>query len=174
MKKHFISVEEEQCQIAVGQEWIFTRIIIMWRIISFALTICHGQESLLGCVEAVRATSGVPDTQVLKEYHRSWSFIISSNFKYICVSNWMLSEMGTWLTECQHCLTGEFSFVGDHRTERWNGPAQFLNVDEVSHVCQFCRTFLYVHCTTRHIAVLKAKQSCSVSCSSLATDCSHL
>ena len=30
--------------------------------------------------------------------------------------------------------TGEYSFVGDHRTERWNGPAQFLNVDEVSHI----------------------------------------
>ena len=30
------------------------------------------------------------------------------------------------------CPTGEYSFVGDHRTERWNGPAQFLDVEEVS------------------------------------------
>ena len=27
-------------------------------------------------------------------------------------------------------MPGEYSFVGDHRTERWNGPAQFLDVNE--------------------------------------------
>ena len=44
---------------------------------------------LLPGLEQCLSATHTPDTQVLEEYRRSWllSFIISSTFKYICVSN---------------------------------------------------------------------------------------
>ena len=36
-----------------------------------------------------------------------------------------------------------YSFYADHRTERWNGPAQFLNVEEVDALDSLDVTFIF-------------------------------
>ena len=110
--------------------WNYGKWMITWykqKFLEIGLVkITSYQASLPGSVEVVRVMYGALATQVFF----CWEYCRLS----------VIFELQSWVTYLDNLfqtgdhnwyLPGEYSFVGDHRTERWNGPAQFLDVNEV-------------------------------------------